>query len=51
MPRRTHHFGFGDFEVFIDKVAMILIKVAFVVSLALMLIKHIGDQIASWWLW
>ena len=48
MHKHTHNFGFGDLEVLIDRVAIIIIKVASVVSLLLMLIKFLEDQISSW---
>ena len=48
MPKHTHNFGFSSIELLIDKVTIIVIKVASVLSLVLMLIKFIVDQIASW---
>jgi hypothetical protein len=48
MHKRPHNFGFSDLEVLIDRIAIILIKVASVLSLVFMLIKFLEDQISSW---
>jgi hypothetical protein len=48
MNRQTHGFGFGNIELLIDRLGIIIFKVASVVSLVLMLIKLIEVQILSW---
>jgi hypothetical protein len=48
MSKRTHDFGFNDLEGLIERVTIIIIKMGSAVSLILMLIKFLEDQISSW---